>query len=553
MEKKKKDLRKDSCAYRLLEYLFMNGSLNMKQAKLSEADRMSEEGVRHSMLLLLERGFIAQLLPYGRKNRTGMMPDSPVNRRGAHYILTEEGLRHLGKNDVWMRRIESRARIETSLARARRDADRNDILAMIHGTGIYTFTYHKPSFENFVWLLDERLEEPEEYPEEYPLTGEDELDALLMKGIYYTSLEVKKGFGALGIDDDTFYLSRFIGLVFTQKDIYVIYQFDPRGYMPLMAAKEQELIRTLRMHFRSYTRPPIGIVMAKSHQAAAAICSGRKHGRNHAEEERQRLIGEKTASLPEDEAEEFLRREEERRKRNKYFAISKRERSNTLTGDTKLFEELYVIPVTICAAREAKYILMHNCGDIRNESRIWFSSHQGFRVSLSSEDHTVPGWCIKTCPYTDAAYIPAMDCKVLTEIRNHHARERISVVTSRKMAETVSQILGTCAFAFFDLDGNEIAGVARYKATGFPVEEDRYARISRTLITRAEERKAAGILQKTRITITLREEDREKLRSLGKEHKIPPSALGGKMLEYVLGPAAAGFLTYLEKGEGDGS
>ncbi|MBQ9031967.1 MAG: hypothetical protein IJ106_11035 [Parasporobacterium sp.] len=466
---KQKDLSRNGTTYKILEYAFFAGSFTVKQANLSMGGACGAHVVSRSIRLLHERRYIERICANGK--RDDYLPEDQTNREKAYYTITEEGIRHLGKNSVYHKAIAEYAVRETSLSRAKEKEGRLNAFALARGAGLNTYAVQKPSFENLVCLLYDTIRKPEAFPPEYPQLETDDLPAYLKDGIYYTSAEVRRGLTALQIDLDTFLTTRFIGLCVIGDMLSLVYCHDrKKGYTILPPNTERALLETLRDLFPQYSSPSC-VMLADSPAPVASISIGYPHGRNRREEERAQREGILQPLSPE-EMEQILEREEARRRQLKGYAILARESSGILTGDTDLFREIYVVPVTEDKAGMFRKAVFSSRETMIREGTAFFETTPGFSCGVSRRG-ILSGMVFLDGTYLDAVYLPLADCKILTELRNRYQGE-LAVVTDPSLADVVSKTLGTRCGAFFNLEGHMIPSVRRYKDTGYPVEKDRF-------------------------------------------------------------------------------
>ena len=537
-----RELGKNSTARSILEYAFFVPAFTRNDIITAVSWRV-ESAVADALDELRRRGYIEPLEGKGSSSKK-------------FFRLSEDGRLYLARNSEYFMANKDLYRPVTYKT-AVKDESWYKISAFVHGAGVRVLPTMKPSFARFVGFISPsqiRAETVEDEPL-YASVTKEQITQLFPDGIFYNMREIRKGLEQLGQNSDEFLTTVCKGIVFTERDIYLIYHNDADAVV-LAQYTEEQLLRKIRTVFigkERWNRDPICICTGKTYLLGAAITIGYIRGKMAYEKKRDTEAKKKMKDMSASEREEFMVLERARIKKAKEIAAKKRAHAGkTKDGSKKIFfnavddvwyKEIYYVPVRKYCTATLSDILAGDAATIIDTGRTWFQNHKGF--SYKGAHERVNGIC--HISRTDAVYLPVMDCKALSQLRD--SIEPISVVTDPSLADTISHCLGRVAADFYDMDtGEKIPDVERYDEFGYPLsntkaqllEKARQKRMDNLKNREPVSRRLPKTIQQYECTQPLYEQ-------LEKEYSVSQNKIAEEILYYVLADAErlAGFKAYL--------
>lgn len=545
MEKKKltRELEKNSAARAILEYAFFTPAFSRRDIMMAISWRV-ESVIADAVKKLCGLGYIRQLEP---KSKTSEKPFWAITPDGRLYLARQSDYFRINKDRFLPATYKAALKYKTRLS----------LYAFVHGAGIRIFPTMKPSFASFVSMSNPKaiVSPVTEDDPRYISIPAGQLPAILEDGIFYSTPEIREGLESLGRHTDEFLSTRCLGVVFTGENIFLLYNSQKSAVVMARYTENMflHMISTVFINRLGWSRKPICLLTGKTYALAPAITMGYVHGRMSYEKQRDIEIREKIKDLPLNQANDLLSKESARLSKAKDIAAKKRAHAGGDSNSRKNFfnavddaeyDEIYYVPVGKNHTLTLNALIETDRDQLIESGREWFQSHKGFGYRGAHE--LVNGDCFLS--KTEAAYLPVVDCKALSELRDRTAP--VSVVTDPGIADCISHCLGRIAADFYDMDTGEKIEFRRYDEYGYPLGEDRYEKIARINKERNAKRREELSAEKTFVlSFRQKESSRPVWKRLGQELGMKQARLAEELANYILtdDTRTKEFLEYIRK------
>ena len=412
---RRQQVRQDSVAQYILEHLFHTGSVFHKEIVLIFDRNRHKQTIWKAIRDLEEIKFIEV-----KKSNS---------KDGRKISLTAKGFSALQNLDDYYSLYEYLKIPRWSIKDTKGEKE-SQIKTMIVGTDILCYPRYKPDLFTAAQIINDRvIQEGIKVVAGYWISEEiSEFAERFGKGIYYSPAEVRNAL-KVDIGAEQTYTSRFNGIIITPDKIYILYHVQD-GLIKINKPSESTLIDALQTLFYNYPQylNPSCITFGTSpfDIAIPTLVTGFKGG----------VIVNKES----------------------LHNLNAQEAMNFLKANSKLFGEIFYIPVNEIGIELLDNIISTTTEERRREIDEWFESMGSY---LCQKDTHTGIFIEKQCAVEHIAYT---ELKKILEIRK--SQNSVRIVTNPIFAEGIAQAVGPNAIDFVDFEGKEII-TNKYDIYGF--------------------------------------------------------------------------------------